>query len=336
MKGFTSLRGAAGMTDLRFHAILFGVVLIATYFTWSRDVSYGEEEDVVRIWDRDSTEVSGFGYRIGEVEVRVEHRTDQAGDFLWGTETVGGDDPVTTEFPVGSTGRNLLNRLAGLRTVRDLGPLSSETMTRFGLVGASDRLAVQFGDERRELILGDAVYGAEQRYAYEPATGLGHVLPRDVMATLANGQGAIRERWVHRFLVEDLARVRVQLNGTVRTMSRLGDTGEWTDPGSMSADVPFGTFMQRVSELAIEGFAARPGPETRVLVRVEYLDSENELLGFMELLRDDGREADPYFILSETTRVPAQAMTFLAELVEQGLAGALSGAARGPAGLSSS
>lgn len=324
------------MTDLRFHAILFGAVLIATYFTWSRDVSYGGDDNTVRIWDRDSTEVLALGYRIGDTEIRIERRSDQAGGYLWGIETVGADAPVTSEFPVGSLGNNLLDRIAGLRTVRDLGPLSAEMMSTFGIAGASDRLTVEFGDEQRELVLGGEVYGSEQRYAYEPATGVGHVLPRDVVTTMTNGRGAIRERWVNRFPAEELARVRVQVDGTVRTMSRLADTGEWADPGNPAPDIAFGTFMQRVNELAIEGFAARPGPGARVLVRVEYLDGDDELLGFMELLRDDSQEADPYFIVSETTRVPARAMTFLAELVEQGLAGALSGAVRGPAGLSSS
>ena len=322
------------MTDLRFHAILFGVVLIATFFTWSRDVSYDEDENVVRIWDRDSTDVMVIHYQTPELETRIERRTDQAGDYLWGTEDLGGNEPRTTEFPVGPQGLNLLDRIAGLQTVRELGPLSTEMMATFGIAGSADRLIVQFRDGQRELTLGDKVFNTEHRYAYEPATGMGHVLPRDVMTPLANGQGAIRERWVHRFSEEDLARVRVQLGGTVRAMSRLGDTGEWADPGSPAPDVAFGTFMQRVGEVAIGGFAVRPGPGARVLVRVEYLDINDELLGFMELLRDDSREADPYFIVTETTRVPAQAMTFLAARVEEGLGGALSGAARGGSGLS--
>ena len=322
------------MTDLRFHAILFGAVLIATFFTWSRDVSYDEDENVVRIWDRDSTDVLAIHYQTREVETRIERRTDQAGDYLWGTETIGGDEPRTTVFPVGPSGQSLLDQIAGLQTVRDLGPLSAEMMTTFGIAGSADRLTVQFRDDQRELILGDQVYGAEQRYAYEPATGVGHVLPREIMTKLANGQEAIRERWVHRFPEEDLAGVRVQLGGTVRTMSRLGDTGEWADPGSPAPDVAFGTFMQRVGEVAIQGFATRPGPGTRVLVRIDYLDSDDQPLGFMELLRDDSREADPYFIVTETTRIPAQAMTFLAVRVEEGLGGALAGAARAGSGLS--
>ena len=317
------------MTDLRFHAILFGAVLIASFFTWSRDVSYDADANVVRIWDRDSSEVLAIQYQIAEMEIRIERRTDQAGDYLWGAETLGGDETRTTEFPVGPSGENLVDQIARLQTVRDLGPLSTEMMTTFGIAAAADRLTVRFPDEQRELILGDQVYGAEQRYAYEPATGVGHVLVRDVTTKLAGGREAIRERRVHRFPAADVARVRVQLGGTVRTMSRLGETGEWADPGSPAPDVAFGTFMQRVGEVAIEGFAERPGPGARVLVRIDYLDSDAEPLGFLELLRDDSREADPYFVVTETTRVPAQAMSFLALRVEEALGGALSGAARG-------
>ena len=261
MKGFGRFGGGAGMTDLRLHAILFAMVLVAAVLTWSREVTYGEDAEAVRVWDRDTTDILAIGYRVGDVEVRIERRTDQAGDYLWGTERVGGDEPRTTEFPVGPPGHGLLGRVAGLRTIRDLGTLSAELKTRFGIEGSSDRLAVRFRDENRELILGDKVYGAEQRYAHEPATGVGYILPREVMTVLANGQGAIRERWVNRFPSEDLVRVRVLLGGTVRTMARIGDSGEWADPGSAVADVAFGSFMQRVAELAIEGFAERPGPK---------------------------------------------------------------------------
>ena len=330
MKGFGRFGGGTGMTDLRLHAILFAMVLVAAVLTWSREVTYGEDAEAVRVWDRDTTDILAIAYRVGDVEVRIERRTDQAGDYLWGTERVGGDEPRTTEFPVGPPGHGLLGRVAGLRTIRDLGTRSAELKTRFGIEGSSDRLAVRFRDENRELILGDKVYGAEQRYAHEPATGVGYILPREVMTVLANGQGAIRERWVNRFPSEDLVRVRVLLGGTVRTMARIGDSGEWADPGSAVADVAFGSFMQRVAELAIEGFAERPGPNSRVLVRVDYLGSDDEPLGFMELLRDDDREAHPYFIVTETTRVPAQAMTFLAQRVEEGLPGVLSGVSRAP------
>lgn len=326
-----------GVNDLRVHAFLFLAALGAAVLTWNRDVSYGgDDEEALRIWDRDTTEVLAFGYRVGDVEIQVERRNDQAGDYLWGTETVQGDGPGAVEFPVGSPGHNLLDLLAGLRTMRDLGPLSTETMTSFGIAGSTDRLSVRFTDERRELVLGDRLFGSEQRYAYEPATGVGHVLLRDVVTTLSNGSEAIRERRMHHFPEDVAAGVRVRVGADVRTLARIGDTGEWAEAGSRAPDVAFGTFMQRVGTLAIEGFAVRPGPGSRALVRVDYLDGNGETLGFMELLRDDSREADPYFIVTETTRVPAQAVPFLARRVEEGLAGAVSGAGGGPSGLSES
>ena len=67
-----------------------------------------------------------------------------------------------------------------------------------------------------------------------------------------------------------------------------------------------------------------------MLVRIDYLGSDDEPLGVMELVRDDDREADHYFVVTETTRVPAQAMTFLAQRVEDGLPGVLSGVSRAP------
>ena len=86
--------------------------------------------------------------------------------------------------------------------------------------------------------------------------------------------------------------------------------------------------MQRVGQLAIEGYARQPAAESAsTLVRLDYIGHDGEPIGFLELMRDDS-EADLYFLRSETTRIPAHAMGFLARRVEEGLSGVFSGAGR--------
>lgn len=317
------------MKDLRFHAILFGLAVVGALLTWTREVSYNEDENIVRIWDRDSADVQLVHYQTGETDLRIERRTDQAGDFYWGTQVGGTDGPDTLSFPVGATGLALVSRIARLRTLREMGTLAPGQMEELGFEGSTRRLEVRFPDEQRQLILGNPVFGVPDEYAFEPATGLGYVLSRDIVQPLANGEGHVRERWLHRFEDADVAEVRVEMAGRVRAMSPGQLAGEWTEVGGGAPDLAFGTFMQRVGELAIDGFRTRPDPASvQLLLRAEYFGAEGESLGFLELMRDDSAP-DAYFLVTETTRVPAQAMGFLARRAEEGLSGVFSGAARG-------
>lgn len=316
------------MKDLRIHIVLFAVAAVGALLTWTRDRPVGEDEPIMRVWDRDSTDVRLVHYRTEEMDLRIERRTDPDGDFLWGTQIAGTDGPDTLDFPIGPAGRLLVERIAQLRTLRELGSLSPEMTNELGIDGSIQRLLVRFTDEERELVLGDNVLGLPDQYAYEPATGLGYVLPRHVVESLADGEEHIRERWVHHFAPEDVAEVRVDVAGRVRVMSPMEQAGEWTEVGGSTPDLAFATFMQRVNELAIDGFAVRPAPgSVRLLLRVDYVGREGQRLGFLELMRDDSQEV-AYFLRSETTRVPAQAMSFLAARVEEGLSGVFSGEGR--------
>ena len=306
------------MKDLKAHIALFVVAVVATVLTWNRDIVPEAERDLFVVWVHDTTDVMAIRYSSAELDLRVQRRTDQAGSFLWGIQTRGTDTPETMEYPVGAEGHLLVTRLADLRVLRSLGTLSDEQRARFGLVDPEARLAVEFTGETRELFVGDTTFGSADRYAVEPATGMGYVLSRHLVGPLAGGDGSIRERSVHHFPVTEVAMVRiVGGEGRERTMARTED-GEWTEPGSETIDAGFANFMDRVDLLAIGGYHDLPPPrEPRRFLWVEYLDADGDALGFAELFRDDLAERDPYFIRSETTRIVARVPTILAERVEQ-------------------
>ena len=229
------------------------------------------------------------------------------------------EDPDTLEFPVGAPGHTLVGRLAALRVIRDLGVVSPEMITQFGLDELDERITVTFRDGQRELVLGDSIFGSPARYVLEPATGAGYVVANDIVTPLRIGEGAIRERFLHLFADGDVATVRVTSSAGERAMAR-DESGSWTPVDGGQPNEAFANFMQRVGQLAIGGYGADPAPETlRLLLRVDYMDAEGATLGFLEMLRDDGAEMDSYLIRSERTRVLAYAVTTLAERVEQGL-----------------
>lgn len=307
------------MKTLKAHGGLFVLAVIGAMLTWTRDTTSDAEADLQRVWERDTTEIVSVHYTAPEMNMEIQHRTDEDGAFLWGIEIKGAEAADTLEYPVGVPGHTLWGRLAGLRVIRDLGRLSPEMMARFALDAAPERIEVRFLDEERVLMVGDSAFGGSDRYALEPATGTGYVIASDITRPLAIGEGALRERWLHRFPDGEVATVRIAVpEGGTREMARTED-GEWTEVGGDVPDVAFANFMQRVDQLAIGGYGAEGGPVGTRLLRVDYLDDAGRELGFVELFHDERSERDPYLIRSETTRIAAYAVTSLAERVEQGL-----------------
>lgn len=309
------------MKDLKIHAGLFAVAVFAALLTWNRDTASEADRGLVLAWERDTTDVVSVRYRSPTMDVEIQRQSDADGAFLWAIESRGPQNPDTLQYPGGVPAHTLVARLAALRVVRDLGELTPADLARYGLDGSGERITVQFRDNRRELALGDSIFGGADRYAVEPATRAGYVLGNDIVNPLRIGEGALRERWLHHYQDADVATVRVAgAGGSERTMAR-GEPGEWTPVGSTEPDAGFANFMERVGQLAIAGYGAEPSSPGNLipLLRVDYLDAGGSALGFVELLRDAAAERDPYYIRSERTRILARAVTTLAERVEQGL-----------------
>jgi len=316
----------SGTRSLRIHAVLLAVAAAWAFQSWNRDEVSLEDQRLALAWSRDTTEVVSVQYRSAEKEVQLQQRSDDRGSYYWGIQ-VANQGLDTLEFPVGATGNRLVAQLAELRVIRDLGTLSPDQITQYGLSAPDEEIAVTFQGEQRLLALGDTTYASGNRYATETATGTGYVLPTSITRPLAIGEGSLRERWLHHFSAEDVGQVRLiagdadgAAGGQSRTIIRTPD-GEWSDQADGDTDVAFGNFMQRVDQLAIAGYGNTPMDQNlRLLFRLEYSDEEGEPLGFVELLLDETAASDPYYLRSERTRILAEAVTALAERAEEGLA----------------
>ena len=303
------------MKDLKAHIALFAVAVVATLLTWTRDTVDVEDRDLAVVWERDTTEVVGLHYRNPTFDIQVSRRSDDDGAFLWGVQARGDEAPM--EFPVGMEGHFLFAEIAVLRALRDLGELSPERKTRYGLDDPARQLTVRFTDGQRELTVGDSVFGSTDRYAMEPSTGIGYVLSRLLVDRLDSGEGAFRERSVHRFADSDIGAVRISGPNGERRMART-ESGEWTEMGGGNADTGFGNFMERVALVAIEGYDNLPDPRTLTpFLRVDYVSVDAQPLGFLELLHDGDADRRIYYLRSETTRMLGRVPRILAERVEQ-------------------
>ncbi len=303
------------MKDLKAHIALFAVAVVATLLTWTRDTVDVEDRDLAVVWERDSTEVVGLHYRNATLDLQVSRRSDDGGGFLWGVQTRGDEAPM--EFPVGMEGHFLFEELAVLRALRDLGELSPERKSRYGLDDPERQLTVRFTDGQRELAVGDSVFGSNDRYAMEPSTGMGYVLSRLLVDRLDSGDGAIRERSVHHFIDSEVGAVRIGGPDGERRMART-ESGDWTEMDGGNADAGFGNFMERVGMVAIEGYDNLPALQTLTpFLRVDYVSVDAQPLGFVQLLHDGDADRKTYYLRSETTRMLGRVPSILGERVEQ-------------------
>lgn len=306
------------MRDLKGHLVLFAAAAVAALLTWNLGEVGEASIDLALAWKHDTTDFRSIHYRSPHLDLRIERRTDREGPFYWGIQTRGDEPAGPLEFPVGWSGAEIVPNLTALQVLRDLGALSPEQRARYGFADSEARLTVEFSDERRQLVVGDSVFGSEDRYVLDTATGRGYVISRHIVNPIEIGEGAIRERMVHNFRSDRVAAVRVTAGaGGERTMVPA-ESGEWVEPGGDTPDLGFGNFMERVDGLAIEGYDnLPPADRLRLLLRVDYLDEDGGALGFMELLRDDLAERNAHYLRSESTRIVARAHTTLAERVEQ-------------------
>lgn len=307
--------------DLKGHIAFFVAAAVLMIFTCDRGEVLERARDLPLMWDRDTADFRLLDYSTPVLNLTIERRTDDGREYYyWGTQKLVADSSEELEFPVGWAGRAVVPRVAALRALRDLGPLSPDQRESYGIEGSDASLTIGFGDERRELVVGDSVFGGDDRYAMEVATGRGMVISREVIDPLQRGEGAVRERELHDFARDRIATVVVNAEGRERTMERTGD-GEWTAPGATDPDPGFANFMERVNQLGIDGFRDLPPAESlKPVLRIDYLDRNGDPLAFMEVSRDESGERPSYFIRSERTRIFARAHRALTDRVEQALA----------------
>jgi hypothetical protein len=322
------------MRGIWIHGGLLLIALVWAFQTWTREAPTLEQQDRVLIWEADTASVVSVSYRSERRDLDFVRRTDDGGPFWWGIEVERPPaseetDPApvaadTLEFPLGRPGTELIDRLARLRVVRDLGPPSMEQTERFGLVDPTDRVVLETEEGRRVLEIGGSIYAGSDVYVMDPSAGRVYVLPDDMVRPFRTGSGAVRERVIHYFTEAAVRRVRLLAGGQERVMDHTveGSTGPggWVPPDAPDRpDQTFANFMTRIGQLAISGFEERVSPtEVDLLLRVEYLDEDLAPLGFLELYRGTG-DVGSYYVRSERTRVIAGAVRSLAETVAEDL-----------------
>ncbi|HEX7049365.1 MAG TPA: hypothetical protein VF188_04050 [Longimicrobiales bacterium] len=318
------------------YAVLLVFALGFAYQTWTRDESANAASGDVVLWEESTDAFVSADYHAADRSVHVERRGTDDDAYLWGRvirtrptyRPIEGDSMVrvetvdTIEFVVGPNGDDLVEALATPRALRDLGAPDSALREAYGLADSTAQIAIRFRDGERSLTIGGSAYSSNDRYALDPATGRGYVLPSETVALLEDADSRLPERRLHDFDRRDLVEVVVTAGGGERTLRRADGAGPgeevWTAPDAPDRpDQTFANFMLRLRRLSVNEYL--PDADLSTLeptLRIEYFGPDREPLGFFELFHRPGVEGEAAYVFrTELTRVAVTTYGNMAEEV---------------------
>jgi hypothetical protein len=359
------------------HGVLLAVMLVYGYRTWTRDRSVEPTAGQVVVWDRALADVQSVVFTSTRKTVKIERRGQGADSYWWGTETrtdkrtkptpavadagvpaaPTGDAGVppskpppeeeiittTNQFPIGTTGEDLVKGVAALRALRALPAITEETKKEYGLELGDTSLAVVFKDGTRTFIIGNKVSGGKERYAFEPESGKAFVLSGSFIDPIEGGANQLRPSEPKGFDPALLAAVEIKAGAKSRKATRIttknekGDqTKTWAD-ASGKADQTLANFIDSIDRLRTSAYEADLAiTDLTPVVAVTFLDEQGRKLSTLTIYKRDkpgelpsDGTADPtapppvvtdYFLVTEKTRVPGAVAKGTAERIEQDVA----------------
>lgn len=303
-------------------AIIHGVLLIAAlifaYQTWTREEKVEPKTGTVEVWTKSEDKIKAVLYETKDRTVRLERRSDDAGAYLWGTETrvttikpprkpgekpdpnaVGEQKTTVREFPVGKRGEEAVKNLASLRALRDLGELSEEDKEKFELTESTDTIAVVLASGERSLILGGRVYGGADRYVLDTESGKGYAVAGTIISGLHSGETGLNLRRIHAYdkdvpkqvnLVAHMAGDKELTLVRVETETEHGKKKGWADARTPDKpDQTLANLLNRIDGVRPSQYMSEIENADKLVkvATVRYRDDGGKEVGFLELYRHE-------------------------------------------------
>jgi hypothetical protein len=318
------------------HAVLLVVMLVIAFVTWTRGDRVAAS-DRVTLWEDDPNDITEVTYRAPTRTVHIERRGQGKDSYLWAQQTdsiqpppvdSGAPPPAkqaqTAEFPLGDAGITAVETLARLNAVRDLGAASAQKRTTYGFADTMPVLTLKLRNgKERALALGTAVVGGVSRYVQDVERKKIYVVEASAFRPFELTGDMLRLTKMQSFEPQEIARATVRAGAVERTMQRRAPNAytrpAWTAPGSDRADEAFATFMELVDQLWAIRFVPNASADTlQRILRVDYLETDGDTLGFVELFRTRGNDSAPVYLMrTRRTVVLAEVNPAIAARVEE-------------------
>jgi len=333
------------MSPLRpvaFHAGILVLSGLAASFAWSKEKTPHAAQDTnATVWNARPADVQRIVYENKGKKLTLDAREEKKGErWFFGTvereatpapPTADGGAPAPappkpppTIFASTTPATKLVESLAPLKAVRDLGKIADARAEEFGFEKHDVNLTVTISGKERKLIVGGTAPGGSDTYVIDPSTNDAYVLKGDALRDLESGESKLMEHDQHAFKDTDTTAAKVIAAGKTRQLARGGPEGKkfWADPTDKDkADETAGNWMQKIDRLRVSDYAATPPAGMQPVVRVEYTGASGSL-GYIEVVKTpaqasgEGQKPD-YWIMTEHTHLYGKVYQSAGEQVEQ-------------------
>jgi hypothetical protein len=325
------------------HAAVLVIAAGVATFLWTREKEGGKPlvAGDVTVWPGRSEDVHHITYESKTRKVDLETKQDSAGRYLEGTvEKESGPPkhaadagppakpppPKTIVTLVSVTeGQKVLDALAPLKALRDVGKLGDDRLGEFGLTTPEATLTVDVGGTSRKLLVGSSAGASGDRYVKDPASGEVYAVKGDLLKDLDSADSRMLEHELHEWKDAEIKTATLTAGAKKRSLVRGGEGGKhfWADASTPDAqDETISNWITKLERLRPTEFVATAPGKREVVLRVDY--AAGRALGFLELAKAPGDKGKAdYFVTTERTRLPAKVTATTAEQVEQDLGGVL-------------
>jgi len=281
--------------------VAYGLLLVAAlafaYQTWTREKTVDPKTGDYVVWAHSVDSFESLLYDSEQKSVRIERRSDDHGQYLWGEvkrsrkvpkkpkpkKTPGADagadsstppepEPppedeiitTTREFPIGEIGKKVLESFSTLRALRELGVIDEDRKEEYGLSESKDNLTVFFkGGTSRSLIVGKRVFSGSDRYVMDPESSKAWVIATAIMRHIDGAESALSLKKLHLYEDKEVAKVTVKTNNGDKTLIK----GEEANPKGKGKKITWAdSATPDESDLMLANFLSRAGK----LKAIEY------------------------------------------------------------------
>lgn len=344
------------MKTVGLYAALLSAAMVGSYVSWTADESVVPDASAVAIYRASTGDVTGLVYTSEEVDVTLERRSDDRGEYAWvsvterkktllppepepeeeagpdapdepGAEDAPEDEPDEERFEVevievAFTGSDkaldLLASYEPLEAKRSL-EIALASTPAFGFDEPSGRLVVKRKDQEHSLVIGGSTYGSKDRYVKHD--GQLYLLDDGKIRPLQFATTRLRERRPQPWMEGDVETVAITFDGKAATFEQKNRDDRakafWARGGEDTEDDVAGAIIDRILRLKVSNKRLEPAGELTPLAGVTFTQgSEEWTLSLATDGTDDGRFLTSDYLRATVPVVPATADEIVDDLAE--------------------
>jgi len=238
----------------------------------SEEVKVPKEGVVLLDLKKDDLQVAT--YTSPDLTVAFEVRKDSLGSYGWVTVTekkkkkVDGQDvveEVVTRFKAGADGDKLIDALAPMMVLRELGR-SDDKIESYGLKAPTTSLTIVAAGRTINLDVGGETYGSKDFYVRDQATGMIYVLDDEFIKKFKFAKTKLRDNMVFSAKKEDITSIKVMRGASVVTWDQknISDRAAafWArSSGDGAKDVTFSNWLDKFLKVRSTDFVDTDPPD---------------------------------------------------------------------------